>query len=325
MMPPKLGTLESVDLRQIWLDEARDFTPWLAQQENLQLLSDALSLELEFERMETPVGPYKVDIVAKETQTESRVVIENQLERTDHDHLGKLICYAAGLQAKIMIWIAREFTEEHRQAIDFLNQTGSGDLRLYAVQVKLLRIGDSLPAPHFEIISSPNEYLDTVKKDQGTLSETGALYLEFWESFRAFCLKQGANLNLTKPRARQYYNLSVGRSEFSVSLTISAIRKRISCGIYLRGRNAKQAFKLLQRDKATIEEKTGPLEWMELPTKQDCRIVKFREPIDIENRDQWPTAFAWLSEQATLFLDAFSEPIRRLAIDDDVEEGPEEP
>jgi hypothetical protein len=224
-----------------------------------------------------------------------------------------------------VIWIPRDFTEEHRQAIDFLNQTGSGALRIYAVQMRLLRIGDSLPAPHFEIVSSPNEYLDTVRKDQGMPSATGALYLEFWESFRAFCLKQGANLNLTKPRARQYYNLTVGRSEFSVSLTISAIRKRISCGVYLRGRNAKQAFKLLQRDQAAIEEKTGPLEWMELPTKQDCRIVKFREPIDIENREQWPMAFAWLSEQARLFLDAFSEPIRGLVIEDDAEEATEEP
>jgi Domain of unknown function (DUF4268) len=325
MIPLKLGTLESVDLRQVWLDEARDFTPWLAQPENLELLSDALSLELEFEGMEVPVGPYRVDIVAHEALTESRAIIENQLERTDHDHLGKLICYAAGRQAKIVIWIAREFTEEHRQAIDFLNQTGSTDLRFYAVQVRLLRIGDSLPAPHFEIISSPNEYLETVKKDQGTPSATGALYLEFWESFRDFCVKQGTTLNLTKPRARQWYNLSIGRSQFALSLSISAMRKRISCEIYLEGQNAKQAFKLLQGDKAAIEEKTGPLEWMELPAKQDCRIIKFRESIDIENREQWPTAFAWLSEQAKLFLDAFSEPIRRLVIDDDAEEGTEGP
>jgi hypothetical protein len=317
--------LEPVDLGQIWLDEARDFTPWLAQQENLERLSNALSLELEFEGREIPVGPYKVDIVAKETLTESRVVIENQLERTDHDHLGKLICYAAGLQAKIVIWIAREFTEEHRQAIDFLNQTGSGDLRFYAVQVRLLRIGDSLPAPHFEIVSSPNEYLDTVKKDQGTPSATGALYLEFWESFRDFCLRQGTGLNLTKPRARQWYSLSIGRSHFSLSLSISAMRKRISCQIYLEGRNAKRAFKLLQADKATIEGKTGPLDWMELPAKQDCRILKYRESIDIENREQWPTAFAWLSEQAKLFLDTFSGPIRRLAIDDDAEDETQEP
>jgi Domain of unknown function (DUF4268) len=121
-----------------------------------------------------------------------------------------------------------------------------------------------------------------------------------------------------------YYNLSVGRSEFVVSLWISARQKRISCGIYLEGRNAKQAFKLLQVDKAAIEAKTGPLEWMELPTRQDW-IMKFREPIDIENREQWPMAFAWLSEQARLFLDTFSERIRRLVIVDDAEEGTEGP
>jgi hypothetical protein len=147
MNTARLGTLESVDLREIWSDEARGFTPWLAQKENLERLSDALNLDLELEGMEVAVGPYKVDIVANELISESRAIIENQLEKTDHDHLGKLICYAVGLQAKVVIWIAREFTEEHRQAIDFLNQTGSGDFGLYAVEVKLPRIGNLLPAP----------------------------------------------------------------------------------------------------------------------------------------------------------------------------------
>ena len=98
------------------------------------------------------------------------------------------------------------------------------------------------------------------------------------------------------------------------------MRKRISCEIYLRGPNAKQAFKLLEAEKAAIEEKTDPLDWMELPTKQDCRIIKFREQTDIENREEWPTAFTWLSEQAKLFFEAFSGPIQRLAIDDDADD-----
>jgi len=135
------------------------------------------------------------------------------------------------------------------------------------------------------------------------------LYLEFWESFRDFCLKQREGLKLRKPRARHYYDLSIGRSKFSLVLKISAMRKWIACEIYLQGRNAKQAFKLLERDKASIESKTGPLVWMELPSKQDCRIVKFREQIDIEDRDQWPDAFAWLSQQARLFFETFSGPI----------------
>src|SRR5262249_18015524 len=130
---------------------------------------------------------------------------------------------------------------------------------------------------------------------------------------------------LRKPRARQRYNLAIGRSKFDLSLSISTTRKRISCEVYIRGKNAKQAFKLLERDKASIEQKTGPLQWMELPKKQDCRIVKFREQLEIEDRNQWPIAFAWLSEQAKLFLDVFTEPIRRLAIEDEPEEELEEP
>jgi hypothetical protein len=132
------------------------------------------------------------------------------------------------------------------------------------------------------------------------------------------------DLKLRKPNARHFYNLSIGRSKFSLSLTISSMRKRIGCEIYIRGRNAKQAFKLLERDKASIEAKTGPLVWMELPSKQDCRIVKYREPIDIEDRDQWTDAFAWLSQQARLFLDVLSGPIQRLAIEDEAEDDAEE-
>ncbi len=109
-MQAPLGSLEPVDLRTIWPDEARDFTPWLAQEENLRRLSDALNLELELDRVEVAVGPYSADIVATDASSNSKVVIENQLEKTNHDHLGKVLTYASGLEARILIWIAKKFT-----------------------------------------------------------------------------------------------------------------------------------------------------------------------------------------------------------------------
>ncbi len=140
-MPSPLGSLEPVDLRTIWPDVARDFTPWLAQEENLRRLSDALNLELELDRVEVAVGPYSADIVATDASSNSKVVIENQLEKTNHDHLGKILTYASGLEARILIWIAKKFTEEHRQAFDYLNECTAGRLRLYGVEVEVLRIG----------------------------------------------------------------------------------------------------------------------------------------------------------------------------------------
>ena len=125
-MPSPLGSLEPVDLRTIWPDEARDFTPWLAQEENLRRLSDALNLELELDRVEVAVGPYSADIVATDASSNSKVVIENQLEKTNHDHLGKVLTYASGLEARILIWIAKKFTEV--RLLRFLGQRVRGIL-----------------------------------------------------------------------------------------------------------------------------------------------------------------------------------------------------
>lgn len=111
---PDLGRLERVDLRDIWATEAQDFTPWLAQQENIQILSDAIGIDLEVEAQEKDVGPFRADILCKDGASESWVLIENQLERTDHGHLGQLLTYASGLHAMTIIWVAERFTEEHR-------------------------------------------------------------------------------------------------------------------------------------------------------------------------------------------------------------------
>ncbi len=314
-----LGTLDPVDLRTVWTDEAREFTPWLSKAENLARLSKALDLELELEGTEILVGPFKADLVANETGTNSKVIIESQLERTNHDHLGKIITYASGLRANTIIWIAKEFTEEHRQAIDFLNEAAAPDLRIYAVEIRLYRIGNSPPAPFFEIISSPNEYAATAKREEGALTETKALYLDFWTRFREYCESRGSNLNLRKPRAQQWYGLAVGRSKFGLNLTASATLHRIGCEIYIRGIHAKRAFKLLEADKQLLEKELGPLEWMELPDKQDARIVTYKHDIDIQDETTQPTAFEWLRQKAESFYRTFSSRIKALPIADDSE------
>lgn len=316
-----MGHLESVSLREFWQDEARDFTIWLAKKENLGILSDTLGMELELEGVEVFVGPYKADIIAHDASSDARVVIENQLEKTNHDHLGKILTYASGLEAPIMIWIAREFSEEHRRALDFINEKASPDLRCYGLEIKLWRIGDSPSAPQFKIVSSPNEYSAEVKADtaSGELTETKSLYLNFWTGFKEYCSSYDTFLKIRKPRPQYWFSIAVGKSKFHISLTASQQNSRIGCEIYLRGVNAKTAFKMLEKRKEEIESQTGPLEWMELPQKQDCRIVLFKQEVDVKDRHTWQNIYPWYKENAEKFYQAFSSIIKSLPEMDDEE------
>ena len=161
----ELSRLKRVDLRAAWPDEAAHFTPWLAQQENLELLGETLGMPLELEATERSVGPFAADILCKDPVSERWVLIENQLEQTDHTHLGQIITYAAGLNAVTVIWIARKFVEEHRAALDWLNEITAEGTDFFGVEVELWRIGDSPQvAPKFNIVSKPNAWSKQVSK-----------------------------------------------------------------------------------------------------------------------------------------------------------------
>jgi len=156
MTKPDLGKLEQVDLREAWLSEPDDFTPWLA--DHLDLLGETLGLSLELEGTETSVGPFSADILCREVGDGHWVLIENQLERTDHTHLGQIVTYAAGLDALTIIWVAKEFVDEHRAAMDWLNHSTAEGLDFFGVEIELWRIGDSRMAPRLNIVSQPNAW-----------------------------------------------------------------------------------------------------------------------------------------------------------------------
>src|SRR3954454_8795457 len=153
MNKPQLGRLQRVSVRDYWLDEAREFTPWLAQEENIALLGETIDLELEVEAQERNVGPFRADILCRDTITGHFVLIENQLERTDHIHLGQLLTYAAGLEAVTIVWVARQFTEEHRAALDWLNGITNTTINFFGLEIELWRIGNSDLAPKFNAVS----------------------------------------------------------------------------------------------------------------------------------------------------------------------------
>ena len=153
-MNRKLGILNRVDLKEFWKDEAREFTPWLSREENLSLLADTLGLELELVDTEVSVGNFNADIVAKDVLGDRNVIIENQLEKTNHDHLGKIITYASGLDAQVIVWICNKVTEEHRKAVDWLNEITNDKIAFFALEIELWAIDASMPAPKFNGVCS---------------------------------------------------------------------------------------------------------------------------------------------------------------------------
>jgi hypothetical protein len=185
MITQQLARLEQMDLKEVWSHEATAFTPWLARDENIALLGEALGLDLEVEAQEKAVGPFRADILCKDIQTNSWVLIENQLERTDHSHLGQVLTYASGLGAVTIVWIAARFTEEHRSTLDWLNKITDSSFRFFGIEVELWRIGSSPAAPKFNIVSKPNNWSQSVATaaralDQAELSETRIMQRDYW-------------------------------------------------------------------------------------------------------------------------------------------------
>ncbi len=171
----KLGKLKEItNIREIWPDEAKDFTPWLAEEENIGILSETLGIDLTVDDTEVSVGDFRADIIAYETDTDRKVIIENQLEDTNHDHLGKLITYASGTGATFIVWIVKRVRDEHRAAIEWLNNHTDDQIGFFLCEIKVFQIGDSLRAPKFEVIEKPNDW---VKRKNNTRSVSNRRFL----------------------------------------------------------------------------------------------------------------------------------------------------
>ncbi len=319
-MKTTLGTLKVMDLRSVFQNEAEDFTPWLSQPDNLALLGNEIRLGLELEGTEFPIGSFQADILARDIETEERVIIENQIEKTNHDHLGKIITYAAGVGAKTIIWVAREITSEHRRALDWLNEVCNQEINFFGVEVEVLQIGSSEPAPNFKVVSSPNEWSKAVKVRAQAVSvesETKLLQLEFWNALKEYMTEHKTFLRLQSPRPHHWYNIAVGRSRFSITLTVNTREQRLGCEIFIRGELAKKAFRLLENQKSGIEaELKSPLKWDSIEGGIGTRIAQY-ESGDIRHRDEWPKLLSWCKERAEVFHRVFAKRIRELDLEDE--------
>ena len=318
-MTLNLGRLEKLDLRNVWLSESSHFTPWLAQPENLAVLADAVGLELELEGQERNVGPFRADILCKDVESEQWVLIENQLERTDHTHLGQLLTYAAGLQAVTIVWIAARFTEEHRATLDWLNEITDERFRFFGLEVELWRIGDSPPAPKFNIVSKPNDWSRNVGQaakriESEALTDTRQKQLAFWTMFRELLDARGGALRGQKPSPQHWMNFKIGRSGFVLAATLNSTEKRAGVELYLNGPNAKADFQQLAQHRTAIQNETGfELTWIDKPERKGSRIAYFRDDVDVLNEHEWPQIADWLRTHLELLHQAFHSRVRALA------------
>ena len=320
MSESHLGRLEKVDLRKAWKDEGLNFTPWLAEEENLRLLGETLGIQLELVQQEKEVGPFRADILCKDLADDSWVLIENQLQRTDHTHLGQILTYAAGLEAVTVIWVAARFTEEHRAALDWLNEHTDEKISFLGLEVELWRIGDSPIAPKFNIVAKPNDWTREVRAgaQRAGLTEHRQMQLEFWSAFQEYMAGR-SKLKCQKPHPHHWMNFSIGRSEFNLAAIITlwdmeaqAENPHIRVELYLGGQNAKAHFTQLERQKAEIEKQVGqPLGWYNPGEAQSCRVY-LKHPANFLNRNEWPEMHKWLKEKLELFHKVFGPRVKAL-------------
>lgn len=283
---PQLGTLCEVDLREVWKHEALSFTPWLA--ENLTLLSDLIGIPLQVEGVEVAVDQYFADILARDPVTDRLVLIENQLEPSDHSHLGQILTYLSGLEVKVVIWIARDFREPHLSAIRWLNDETDESFAFFAIKVRAVRIGDSQPAPQFEIICRPNyweKHLNAVKKSE--ISEQGQLRTEFWQHHLdrhpeevPFGPANGAN--------SRWHTLD------DIDLVVSSYIASSEIGVFARGKRNADPGDVHARLSTHADSLSQQLN-CELRPHSEGRFLISRLRGDLNNRQDWDRLSDWLS------------------------------
>lgn len=316
MSKSPLGKLERIPLRKAWAHEASEFTPWLAQADNLTLLAETLGLdELELVGTEHPVGDFKVDILCSDNG--GKVIIENQLEKTNHTHLGQILTYAAGVGARKVIWVAESFRTEHVAALEFLNQHTTDELDFFAAEIELWRIGDSPMAPSFNVVVKPNDWAKTGQqnaKAAATMTPTKQRQLAFWTAWQAWLQAKGSTLRTQKPQPQHWTNIALGRAGTHLAATVNSREKRVGMEVYIDHDNSKAMFKQLLAQKAAIEaELKVALDWLELPDGHASRIIQLRPDSPLENEAQWPEYFAWLEAAARHMSVVFRPRVRELS------------
>lgn len=270
----KIGKLQEVEIRNLWHHEQYDFSTWLVKDDNIALLNEKLGLTLVDINTEAYVGAYRCDIVAVDETTGIKVIIENQLENSDHDHLGKIITYASGLDAKVIVWIVKKARDEHRSAIEWLNNNTSKDINFFLIELHAYKIGDSDPAPMFQIIEQPNDFIKESKNNKSTdaMNKRQSERVEFWTIFNEHIINRGKPFNVRKATTDHWYDIAIGTSAAHISVTL--VNKDSYIGVELYINSNKALFDKLYEEREKIEEQLGfKMDWQRLDTAKASRIL----------------------------------------------------
>lgn len=311
-----LGTLVRQDPRQVWPSEASHFTPWLA--DHLDRLSEILGMELELVQRESGAGDFSIDILAHDLGQKRNVVIENQLETTDHGHLGQAITYAASADAGVVVWVCREFRDEHRAALDWLNRGLSATTEFYGVVVEVLQIDDSRPAVNFRVVAAPagRSLRRAGPVEAGEASERGLLYQGFFQRLLDELRDKHKFTNARAGQPQNWYSFRSGVSGFSYS---AAFKKgnRLGVELYIDFGDENQnlaALRALREDAAEIEKSIGErLSWEELEDRRACRVALYREGSIRDPQDTVDEYLDWTIEKLLAFRTVFGPRIRKIA------------
>ena len=304
----EFGSLEEVEVRHLWKHEQYDFSNWLARPESIERLNDVLGLTLTDVKKEVFVGAYRCDLVAKDETTGTKVIIENQLEASNHDHLGKIITYASGLDAKVIVWIVTQAREEHRSAIEWLNNNTGNDIGFFLIELHAYRIGDSLPAPKFEIIEKPNGFIKYSKEnsDNNEINKSQSERLTFWTRFNEMVVAKGKPCNIRNATTDHWYNVAIGTSEACVSINLVNKLSRVTVEIYIA--DNKNLFDYLAERKDEIENALGfPMEWVRLDNKKASRIKYAIPGLNFDDHSNYDALMDKIIEKVIVLKKVFPE------------------
>ncbi len=285
----KLGKLKEIDIRKVWAHEQFDFSKWLASESNIQELGDVLNLSLTNVETEKFVGSFRCDIFCKDEYSGKSVLIENQLEPTNHDHLGKIITYASGMNAAVVVWVVAEARPEHASAIQWLNQHTDDEVSFFLVEIHAFVIGDSEPAPQFRIIEQPNDFVKNVKNlsMSGELGTTKAYQLEFWNQFNEVLEQRGKPFKMRNAPAEYAYRIPLGSSQYRIEIELLKQQKIVAVCLWIIDNKAMYDEAFSHKD--DIESVIGhPLIWYRLDDRKASAITYHIKGLNFENQANYP-------------------------------------
>lgn len=296
---PELGRLKPVEPRSIWAHEALGFTPWLLQ--NVDVLSDLLGMDLVLEVAEHPVGTFSLDLKGYDEATGEVVIVENQLEQSDHTHLGQIITYAAGTEPTTVVWVTTGFRPEHRAAIDWLNQRTDENTRFFGVVIRVVQIGDSQPAPNFELVAQPNDWEKRVRSKAipSPISAKAATYREFWDYVLGKVRETHPEWTRARTNDQSWTNTSLGLSGMVISL--QWLGGRFVAQIYFESSDGdlnQARFDWLLAHREAFEAALGSTpDWDPMPGRKGARIVVTSDFDDVADSACWPELVDWVIQQ----------------------------